>query len=100
MIRQFEFHPDFERDVQDFGEWLEGEAPNMGETFALAVDEALARLADMPERFRFLSPPYRRILIRRFKVLIPFRLTDNGIRILGVVHGSRDIERWLERRKS
>ncbi len=98
MKRRIEFHSEFERDVQEYGDWIEFDAPGMGKEFAQAVDTAIQALNEMPERYRILIPPYRRVLIRRFSVLIPFRFIGDDIRVLGVVHGARDIERWINRR--
>lgn len=98
MKRRIEFHPEFERDVQDYGDWIEFESPGMGEAFAQAVGSAVQSLDEMPDRHRVLISPYRRVLIRRFSVLIPFRFIGDDIRVLGVVHGARDIERWIKRR--
>jgi plasmid stabilization system protein ParE len=98
VSRRIEFHPEFERDVREHGEWLEGQEPGMGKQFVQAVDDAILDLVNMPERHRILFPRYRRVLIPRFSVLLPFRLHEDNIRVLGVVHGARDLERWIHER--
>jgi len=98
VIRTVLFHPAFVDDVREHAEWLEHESRGMGDEFLRELDQVLLSFAEMPERHRELFPPYRRVLIRRFSVLLPFRIVEDTIRVLGVVHGARDLKRWVEER--
>jgi plasmid stabilization system protein ParE len=98
VTTRIEFHPLFEQDVLEHGAWLEAQAPGLGEEFAAAVDTALGHLIDMPLSYRECFGEYRRILIRRFHVLVLYRFRGDAIRVLGCVYGSRDLKSWLESR--
>ena len=98
MTIALEFHPLFEFDVQEHGNWLEARAPGLGDEFVAEVNRALDQLAERPESHRRCFGEYRRVLIRRFHMSVPFRILKGRVRVLGVVHGARDIPSWLKRR--
>lgn len=92
------FHPEFLLDVADYARWFEERLPGLGDEFAGAVDVAIDQLIERPDSFRIMWKHYRRVLIRRFKVVIPFEVAGENTFVLGVVHGSRDLPRWIQRR--
>ena len=92
------YHREFLGDVADYARWFEERVPGLGDEFATAVDAAIDQLIERPESFRIMWKQYRRVLIRRFKVVVPFEIAGEDIYVLGVVHGSRDLPRWIQRR--
>lgn len=98
MTWRLEYHPEFDADLEDIGQWLEAQQRGLGEKFIAELELGLRRMQERPELYRTLEGGYRRILLRRFKVVVPYWIDGDTVWVIGVLHGSRDMERWLKRR--
>jgi plasmid stabilization system protein ParE len=93
-------HDMFRSDVDECIEWIEQAEPGLGAELAVAVDSALVTLESRPLSHSILIAEFRRLLIPRFKVVVPFLIEGDTVYVAGVVHGSRDVQSWLRRRLS
>jgi toxin ParE1/3/4 len=69
----------------------------VGETFAVALDEAVTRIEAMPLMYAMAFRDVRRGKLRTFPYLIYYRVLSDRIEVIAVLHGSRDPKRWQER---
>jgi toxin ParE1/3/4 len=89
-----------ERDLDDIASYLQQTSPRTAIRFLEAVDQACERLADMPglggecESDKPSLAGVRLWTIRGFKkYVILYRPIEDGIEVLRIVYGARDIER-------
>lgn len=92
------FLPEFWQEVLEQRDWYNSKRAGLGDEFVREVDEAVDRIQEAPLLYLAQRGPIRRYLIQRFGQLVFYAPMKNTIYALGVVHGSRDIDRWLEQR--
>jgi toxin ParE1/3/4 len=99
--------PAAESDVDDAAEYIAADAPSAGERFLAAVDATFSGLVRMPELGRLREYAAARLArvrslpVQRFENwLIFYRPLPDGIEILRVLHGARDVEAILEQAES
>lgn len=92
------FHRLFLADVEEYGGWFEEQLTGLADDFAAELELALQALSERPMSYRIVWKQYRRVLVRRFRILIPFEVVDETVLVLGVVHGTRDLPSWIQRR--
>jgi len=87
------------QDIVDIGVYLMGENPQAAEHFLSSLEETLASLADMPGMgavYRAQGHELRRFRIRHFdNYLIFYRVFDDRLELVRIIHGSRDIPNLL-----
>jgi len=88
----------FLADVEEYGDWFEEQLTGLADEFAAELELALRSLSDRPLSYRVVWKHYRRVLMRRFRILIPFEVVEDTVLVLGVVHGTRDLPSWIQRR--
>ena len=71
--------------------------PGLQHRFVAAVEEAIARILEHPERWRMIEPEIRRCLTRTFPYSIIYSVQGDTIFILAVAHGSREPGYWKKR---
>ena len=70
--------------------WYENQRRGLGEEFLDEVERHVATIRESPLRFPVHHHAVRRCVVRRFPFQIFFDLRPTKIRILRVVHSSRD----------
>ena len=98
MKHRLIFHPRFFEDIATAQSWIEHARTGWGSRFAAAVEMAVSAIIDYPESFKIVAGDYRRALLRKFGYLVVFSCRGEQIRLIGVMHGARDITSWLESR--
>jgi len=91
------FRPKAKTDLIEARDWYQRQQFGLGETFADAVDETISRIQSMPKMYAVVFRNVRRAKVRTFPYLIYYRLLQERIEVLAVLHGSRDPKRWQER---
>jgi toxin ParE1/3/4 len=86
-----------EADLADAKQWYDQQRAGLGDQFLLCVDAALERIRRMPEVHAVLLKGVRRALVRRFPYGIFYRVEQDYISILAVMHNRRDPRRWQSR---
>lgn len=85
-------------DAEHATEWYRAEAGDeVAARFALAVDEALVRIADWPLIGREHEPGVRFVVVRGFPFVVFYRVIEEGLDVLAVAHGRREPGFWRER---
>ena len=85
-------------DALDAFAWYEERQEGLGIEFREALDVAIARIARVPLAFPIQYRDLRRALVVRFPYAVFFRLVDETVVIVAIVHGRMDSRRWRSRR--
>ena len=92
-------HPEVWDDADDAMEYYAGVEDYLPQRFIAEVDAAL----DFAEHFALAGRPlytkYRRIALRRFPYLLCYRVVDDVVHVLAVVHDRRN-PKWVRARLS
>jgi plasmid stabilization system protein ParE len=91
------FRPDAETDVADAAAWYENQSAGLGAEF---LDEILAScngIAENPQMYPALHRNTRRVVIHKFPFGIYYRVENELVTIIAVMHGSRDPNSWKSR---
>jgi len=91
------FRPEAQADVLQARDWYERRQPELGETFSVALDEAVNRIKGMPLMYAMVFRDVRRGKLRTFPYLIYYRVLAGRIEVIAVLHGSRDPKLWQQR---
>lgn len=98
MTPRLVFRPQAEAELLDARAWYEEQRPGLGQTFAAAVDRALAGIVQNPLAYPRVHGETRRALLQRFPYAIYFRVVSDELVVLAVMHGRRLPRRWQSRR--
>jgi len=91
------FRQDAETDVADAAAWYENQSAGLGAEF---LDEILAAcniIAENPQIYPVLHRDTRRAVIHKFPFAIYYRVKNDLVTIVGVMHASRDPHKWKMR---
>ena len=86
-----------EAEVADAVGWYAERSRDIAARFLLALDEALALVADNPAAFPMVRPPLRRCLLSHFPYAVYYRVYSEYVSVVAVVHGRRHPRRWQSR---
>jgi plasmid stabilization system protein ParE len=93
------FHESARREARDATRFYIARDPRVAERFVAAVDHAVARIAEAPQRW----PPYlhgtRRYVLSRFPFEVVYRATDEAIQVVAVAHTRRKPGYWRRRKR-
>jgi toxin ParE1/3/4 len=90
------------QDLDEQAAYLQRESPRVALRFLEAADAAFASLADMPTMGREYDPDNPRLAgVRTFRIsgfphLVFYRPLEDGIEVLRVLHGARDVPHILQ----
>ncbi|MBL8825689.1 MAG: type II toxin-antitoxin system RelE/ParE family toxin [Planctomycetaceae bacterium] len=98
MARSLRYHPLFDSDVLNAAQWYDDRQPDLGSDFVARVGRAVDQLIADPERRTSIDYGVRYWPVSRFPYVVFYELTESEVLILGVMHTSRESEKWLTRR--
>lgn len=98
MARSLRYHSLFECDVREAAGWYDRRSVGLGDAFVELVRQATNEVIVDPDRFATLTRGVRYARVERFPYLVLFESDDEELRILGVLHTARSIEKWREQR--
>jgi toxin ParE1/3/4 len=84
-------------EIDEAFEWYRARSPGAASDFLDAVDHALTRIAEAPERYPVVRGRLRRLLLVGFPYAVYYKLYPRTISVVGVIHGHRHPDVWLER---
>lgn len=90
-------NPQAEEETQKAAKWYENESQGLGAAFLELVEQTLTAISENPLRFPLVYRDIRRALLKRFPYGVFFRVRANRIRVLSIMHLSRDSSRWQKR---
>jgi plasmid stabilization system protein ParE len=77
--------------------WYRERATGSAWEFLAEVDRAMAEVEVDPECFPVVHGRLRRVLIKRFPYAVYFKVYPRSISVVGVIHGHRHPDVWLQR---
>jgi plasmid stabilization system protein ParE len=89
--------PDAEEDLATSRDWYEQQRPGLGDRFLDACETFISRIQAMPEIYAKAFKDVRRGKLRRFPYVVYYRILNDRIEVIGILHGGRD-PRTLKRR--
>ncbi len=102
MPAEFHFHSEALFEYAEATEFYVREASlRVADAFVTAIENALAKVAAAPERWRIIDEPeIRRYVLSKFPFIIYYRWESNTqmVVIYAVMHTSRDPLYWRERK--
>jgi plasmid stabilization system protein ParE len=85
------------QDVAEARDHFEAQQAGLGQAFLDRLDEALARIGAMPQIYAVVWQNVRAARLRQFTYVVYYRIHDDRVEILAVIHGSRDAAAWQGR---
>jgi plasmid stabilization system protein ParE len=84
-------------DVASATHWYERQRSGLGDEFLDSLNSRLSEIEAAPLAYAVTYREVRRAKLRRFPYIVYYRLLDDRIEVLGVLHGSRDPRVWQQR---
>lgn len=97
MTRRLVVRPQATAELLEARDWFDAQRPRLGEEFVFEVDVTMSAVLSRPESFPVIHGEKRRAIVHRFPYGVFFRIVDDAIVILGIVHGRRDPQSWRHR---
>jgi plasmid stabilization system protein ParE len=97
VSRRFIVRPLAEADLENAAQWYDEERPGLAQRFLKDVDRSFVRLRERPLQFPVVAGDVRRALLHTFPYAIYFRVSDEIIVVLAVLHLRRNPNIWRGR---
>lgn len=94
MTRSLRIQPQAELDVSDAARWYEEQRPGLGNEVLQELDSVIQRVVQSPFQFPLIQNEVRRALLRRFPYSVYFRVSDETVDLLAVLHQHRNPNTW------
>jgi plasmid stabilization system protein ParE len=91
------FRAEAEADIEAAALWYEKQCSGLGNQFLTEILHMCNSIADNPNSFPVIHRKTHRALIKRFPFGIYYRIADEAIVVIAVMHGSRHPRRWQRR---
>jgi plasmid stabilization system protein ParE len=91
------FRPEAAVDVIEARQWYDNQQEGLGDDFGNALVDVVERLQAMPLMYVIVVESVHRAKLRRFPYLLYYRVLENQIEVLAVLHSSRDPRLWRQR---
>ena len=89
--------PEAEADVVTARAWYERQREGLGSAFLLCVEEVLDHIDRTPGLYPVVYQEVRRAFTRRFPYAVYYRVADDDVVVLGILHTRRDPQEWQSR---
>ena len=93
----YRFHPEALAEYQDAAQYYVERDPALAGRFIVAVEDAIRRIVEAPQRWQVLDEDVRRCLTRVFPYGVLFTVETDFILIVAVMHTSREPGYWKQR---
>lgn len=94
---KYSFHEAAEKELVDAVEYYEECQPGLGLRFSEEVYATIKRICEHPSAWNPIDAKTRRGLTNKFPYGILYRIIDNNIRIMAVMHLHRKPDYWRNR---
>jgi plasmid stabilization system protein ParE len=100
-VKKVIFSEEARREFFEAAAWFKEHSILGVETFADVMHETLGKMAELPFAAPVWSyaPKYRAWTLKRLHYRVIYQVTDEIIRIVALIHTSRDPRAWLRRLK-
>jgi plasmid stabilization system protein ParE len=94
---KYVFHPEALKEYAEGVEYYAQIRVELAQAFIDAVEKAIFRILESPNRWRIIDKDIRRCLTRKFPYGILYTIENDYILILGVMHCNRKPKSWRNR---
>jgi toxin ParE1/3/4 len=91
------FTPSAKEDLREARDWYDKDGLGLGDVVLDEVLRATNRIGGNPEQFAKVYGDVRQLALKRFLYVISFRVTNEHVEILAILHGYRNPEIWKRR---
>lgn len=84
-------------DMAEAALWYEQQGAGLGEDFLFKLDSLFSLIKNNPELFPLRQRLARMAPLKRFPYVVIYRVFDEHISVVAVLHGARDPIHWQER---
>lgn len=89
--------PDASQDAAEARDHLEAQRSGFGQDFLNRLNETLTRIGVMPELYSVIWRNVRAARLRQFTYVVYYRVHNDRVEVLAVMHGSRAASAWRSR---
>jgi len=82
----FSFHPAAEGEYFEAANFYKNHSVKVSESFIFEIEKGIQQILDNPLAWAEVEPGIRRYLVRRFSFAIYYRIKEERIQIMAVVH--------------
>lgn len=97
MTLEVRLRPEAERDLMEAASWYEEQQSGLGHRFLDEVLKTFSAIAETPSLYPIAHRDTRRSLIHRFPFGIYYRVEDEVVVVIAIIHASRDPRTWQRR---
>lgn len=94
---KFSFHEAAEKEFVAAIEYYEERQTGLGLRFSKEIYATINRICDHPYTWSGIDDKTRRCLTNKFPYGILYRIVDNNIRLMAIMHLHRKPDYWIER---
>lgn len=95
---KYVFHPEALNEYADAVKYYTQQKAELAQAFINAVEDAVYRIRESPNRWRLVDDNVRQCLTRKFPYGILYTIEQDYILILAVMHCSREPGYWKDRK--
>ncbi|WP_199245880.1 type II toxin-antitoxin system RelE/ParE family toxin [[Phormidium] sp. ETS-05] len=95
---RYVFHPEALTEYADAVQYYAEVSNDVAQTFINAIEDAVYRIRDSPNRYMAIDQDVRRCMTRKFPYAIIYTIEPDYILILAVMHCSQEPGYWKSRR--
>lgn len=91
------FHPEALAEADEAAGYYEARKPDLGRDFRKAIEVAVRKIEQAPERWPPLTQRTRRFRLRRFPYAVIYAILPDRISVVAVAHDKRRPGYWKDR---
>jgi plasmid stabilization system protein ParE len=92
------FHPEALAEYSDAVQYYAEQRTEIAQAFINAIEDAIFRIKESPNRYPAIDEDIRRCMTRKFPYGILYTIEQDYILILAVMHCSREVGYWKNRK--
>ena len=93
-----DFHPSAVEELEESADWYAARSIEAAQKLLVAVDVALGKIAEQPERFPQVDASHRACSLEKFPFQIVFRYEKERLLVIAVAHAKRRPRYWKKRK--
>jgi toxin ParE1/3/4 len=97
MKRQLEFHPEVTNDIKGSYLWYEDKLQGLGNRFLTELEDGYTAIQNFPDTWANFQYGFKRYILNKFPFSILYKVTEEKIVVVAVMHNSRKPNYWIDR---
>jgi plasmid stabilization system protein ParE len=89
--------PEASADAEEARDYYEAKQIDLGQTFLYRLNQTLDWIGSMPEMYGIVWRNVRAARLRKFPFVVYYRVHDDRVEALAVMHGGRHASAWQSR---